>query len=97
MEALHGAGMKVWVLTGDKMETAKSTCYACRLFRSGTELLELTVRTLEEGGRKREDRLHELLLDYHKRAVKDAPPVKAGITRSTVSIKTSLLKWGFSI
>uniref|UniRef100_A0A8C2KJ41 Phospholipid-transporting ATPase n=1 Tax=Cyprinus carpio TaxID=7962 RepID=A0A8C2KJ41_CYPCA len=46
MEALQGAGMKVWVLTGDKMETAKSTCYACRLFQRGTELLELTVRTL---------------------------------------------------
>ncbi|XP_017562617.1 phospholipid-transporting ATPase 11C isoform X3 [Pygocentrus nattereri] len=82
MEALQGAGMKVWVLTGDKMETAKSTCYACRLFQRGTELLELTVRTLEDGGRKREERLHELLLDYHKKAVQDAPPVKAGVTRS---------------
>ncbi|MGH0177070.1 UNVERIFIED_CONTAM: hypothetical protein FKN15_074244 [Acipenser sinensis] len=69
MEALHGAGMKVWVLTGDKMETAKSTCYACRLFLKSTELLELTVRTLEEGGHPREEKLHELLLDYHKRAV----------------------------
>uniref|UniRef100_A0A8C1LZE4 Phospholipid-transporting ATPase n=1 Tax=Cyprinus carpio TaxID=7962 RepID=A0A8C1LZE4_CYPCA len=48
MEALQGAGMKVWVLTGDKMETAKSTCYACRLFQRGTELLELTLRTLED-------------------------------------------------
>uniref|UniRef100_A0AAQ4PXN8 Phospholipid-transporting ATPase n=1 Tax=Gasterosteus aculeatus aculeatus TaxID=481459 RepID=A0AAQ4PXN8_GASAC len=57
MEALQGAGIKVWVLTGDKMETAKSTCYACRLFQRSTELLELTVRTLEDGGRKREERL----------------------------------------
>uniref|UniRef100_A0A3Q3EY65 Phospholipid-transporting ATPase n=1 Tax=Labrus bergylta TaxID=56723 RepID=A0A3Q3EY65_9LABR len=81
MEALQGAGMNVWVLTGDKMETAKSTCYACRLFQRSTELLELTVRTLEDGGRRREERLHELLLDYHKKAVQDAPPVKAGVTR----------------
>ncbi|XP_035264800.1 phospholipid-transporting ATPase 11C isoform X2 [Anguilla anguilla] len=81
MEALQGAGMKVWVLTGDKMETAKSTCYACRLFQRGTELLELTVRTLEEGGQRREERLQELLLDYHKRTVQDAPPAKAGVTR----------------
>uniref|UniRef100_A0A8C9SPY4 Phospholipid-transporting ATPase n=1 Tax=Scleropages formosus TaxID=113540 RepID=A0A8C9SPY4_SCLFO len=57
MEALQSAGIKVWVLTGDKMETAKSTCYACRLFQRSTELLELTVRTLEEGGRKRGERL----------------------------------------
>lgn len=94
MEALQGAGMKVWVLTGDKMETAKSTCYACRLFQRGTELLELTVRTLEDGGRKREERLHELLLDYHKKAVQDAPPVKAGVTRSW---STANQEYGFII
>ncbi|XP_032411222.1 phospholipid-transporting ATPase 11C isoform X6 [Xiphophorus hellerii] len=82
MEALQGAGMKVWVLTGDKMETAKSTCYACGLFKKNTELLELTLRTLEDGGRSREERLHDLLLEYHKKAVQDAPPVKLGITRS---------------
>ncbi|XP_053284176.1 phospholipid-transporting ATPase IG isoform X2 [Pleuronectes platessa] len=82
MEALQGAGMKVWVLTGDKMETAKSTCYACRLFQRNTELLELTVRTLDEGGRRREERLHDLLTEYHKKTVQDAPPAKAGVTRS---------------
>ncbi|XP_069049828.1 phospholipid-transporting ATPase IG isoform X2 [Lepisosteus oculatus] len=82
MEALHGAGMKVWVLTGDKMETAKSTCYACRLFRRNTELLELTVRTLEQGGQRREEQLLELLQDYHKRAVQDAPRGKEGVARS---------------
>ncbi|XP_015237447.1 PREDICTED: phospholipid-transporting ATPase IG isoform X2 [Cyprinodon variegatus] len=82
MEALQGAGMKVWVLTGDKMETAKSTCYACGLFKKNTELLELTLRTLEEGGGRREDRLLELLLEYHKKAFQDAPPVRLGITRS---------------
>uniref|UniRef100_A0A8C0VQX7 Phospholipid-transporting ATPase n=1 Tax=Cyanistes caeruleus TaxID=156563 RepID=A0A8C0VQX7_CYACU len=67
IEALHAAGMKVWVLTGDKMETAKSTCYACRLFQTSTELLELTARTVGESERK-EDRLHELLLEYHKKS-----------------------------
>uniref|UniRef100_A0A8C6WUV2 Phospholipid-transporting ATPase n=1 Tax=Neogobius melanostomus TaxID=47308 RepID=A0A8C6WUV2_9GOBI len=33
IESLHKAGMKVWVLTGDKMETAAATCYASKLFR----------------------------------------------------------------
>lgn len=82
MEALQGAGMKVWVLTGDKMETAKSTCYACRLFQRNTELLELTVRTLEDGDKRREDQLHKLLLDYYNKAVKDTPTVKPGANRS---------------
>uniref|UniRef100_A0A8C4SP12 Phospholipid-transporting ATPase n=1 Tax=Erpetoichthys calabaricus TaxID=27687 RepID=A0A8C4SP12_ERPCA len=82
MESLHRAGMKVWVLTGDKMETAKSTCYACRLFQKSTELLELTVRSLGEDSGKREEKLHELLLDYHKKAVQDRPKSKGGIYRS---------------
>ncbi|KAF2982537.1 hypothetical protein EK904_008387, partial [Melospiza melodia maxima] len=81
IEALHAAGMKVWVLTGDKMETAKSTCYACRLFQTSTELLELTARTVGEGDRK-EDRLHELLLEYHKKLIQELPKNRAGLKRS---------------
>ncbi|XP_008941772.1 PREDICTED: phospholipid-transporting ATPase IG, partial [Merops nubicus] len=81
IEALHAAGMKVWVLTGDKMETAKSTCYACRLFQTSTELLELTARTVGESERK-EDRLHELLMEYHKKLIQDVPKNRGGLKRS---------------
>uniref|UniRef100_A0A8D1G6E9 Phospholipid-transporting ATPase n=1 Tax=Sus scrofa TaxID=9823 RepID=A0A8D1G6E9_PIG len=79
IEALHAAGLKVWVLTGDKMETAKSTCYACRLFQTSTELLELTTKTIEESERK-EDRLHELLIEYRKKLLHEFP-------KSTRSLK----------
>uniref|UniRef100_A0A5F8ARD8 Phospholipid-transporting ATPase n=1 Tax=Macaca mulatta TaxID=9544 RepID=A0A5F8ARD8_MACMU len=79
IEALHAAGLKVWVLTGDKMETAKSTCYACRLFQTNTELLELTTKTIEESERK-EDRLHELLIEYRKKLLHEFP-------KSTRSLK----------
>lgn len=72
--------MKVWVLTGDKMETAKSTCYACRLFQTGTELLELTAKTVGESERK-EDRLHELLMEYHKKLIQDVPKNRGGLKR----------------
>lgn len=60
IEALQKAGIKVWVLTGDKMETAAATCYACRLFRSGTQLLELTTKRLEEQS------LHDVLFELSK-------------------------------
>lgn len=82
MEALQSAGMKVWVLTGDKMETAKSTCYASRLFQQGTELLELTVRTLEEGGQPREERLLQLLLEYQAKT--QYLPVGKGVNHRSV-------------
>lgn len=80
IEALHAAGMKVWVLTGDKMETAKSTCYACRLFQTNTELLELTTKTVGHSERK-EDRLHELLMEYRKRLLQDFPKNRGGRKR----------------
>lgn len=60
IEALQKAGIKVWVLTGDKMETASATCYACKLFRRSTQLLELTTKKLEEQS------LHDVLFDLSK-------------------------------
>uniref|UniRef100_A0A8C8ALW4 Phospholipid-transporting ATPase n=1 Tax=Otus sunia TaxID=257818 RepID=A0A8C8ALW4_9STRI len=83
IEALHAAGMKVWVLTGDKMETAKSTCYACRLFQTSTELLELTAKMVGESERK-EDRLHELLMEYHKKLIQDYGLIIDGSTLSLI-------------
>ncbi|KAG9492249.1 hypothetical protein GDO78_000654 [Eleutherodactylus coqui] len=60
IEALQKAGIKVWVLTGDKMETAAATCYACKLFRRNTHLLELTTKKIEEQS------LHDVLFELSK-------------------------------
>ncbi|XP_027444830.2 probable phospholipid-transporting ATPase IH isoform X4 [Zalophus californianus] len=60
IEALQKAGIKVWVLTGDKMETAAATCYACKLFRRNTQLLELTTKKIEEQS------LHDVLFELSK-------------------------------
>ncbi|MGH0150495.1 UNVERIFIED_CONTAM: hypothetical protein FKN15_017803 [Acipenser sinensis] len=64
IESLHKAGMKVWVLTGDKMETAAATCYACKLFHRNTQILELTTKRTEEQS------LHDVLFDLSKTIVK---------------------------
>lgn len=42
------------------METAAATCYACRLFRRGTQLLELTTKRIEEQS------LHDVLFELSK-------------------------------
>ncbi|CAL9698472.1 unnamed protein product [Knipowitschia caucasica] len=60
IESLHKAGMKVWVLTGDKMETATATCYASKLFRRTTVILELTTKRTEEQS------LHDVLFDLSR-------------------------------
>uniref|UniRef100_A0A452R2G2 Phospholipid-transporting ATPase n=1 Tax=Ursus americanus TaxID=9643 RepID=A0A452R2G2_URSAM len=68
IEALQKAGIKVWVLTGDKMETAAATCYACRLFRRSTQLLELTTKRIEEQS------LHDVLFELSKTGVLCSAP-----------------------
>ncbi|KAK5891192.1 hypothetical protein CgunFtcFv8_018471 [Champsocephalus gunnari] len=60
IESLHKAGMKVWVLTGDKMETAAATCYASKLFHRNTQILELTTKRTEE------QTLHDVLFDLSR-------------------------------
>ncbi|KAK2495667.1 LOW QUALITY PROTEIN: hypothetical protein MC885_014260 [Smutsia gigantea] len=75
IEALQKAGIKVWVLTGDKMETAAATCYACRLFRRSTQLLELTTKRIEEQS------LHDVLFELSKTVLHHS----GSLTRDNIS------------
>ena len=45
LEALRAAGIKVWVLTGDKLETAINIAYSCGHFKRGMQLLTLTAQS----------------------------------------------------
>jgi magnesium-transporting ATPase (P-type) len=42
------AGMKVWVITGDKQETAINIAYSSRLLRSDMKLLKLNAESSDE-------------------------------------------------
>ncbi|XP_018605525.1 probable phospholipid-transporting ATPase IH isoform X3 [Scleropages formosus] len=75
IESLHKAGMKVWVLTGDKMETAAATCYASKLFRRSTQILELTTKRTEE------QNLHDVLFDLSRTVLRQ----HGSLTRDTFS------------
>ncbi|XP_047062772.1 phospholipid-transporting ATPase 10-like [Lolium rigidum] len=55
IDKLAQAGIKIWVLTGDKMETAINIGYACSLLRQGMKQITITLDTpdiiaLEKGG-----------------------------------------------
>ena len=56
IHSLRHAGIKVWVLTGDKIETAVNIAYASRLFSPGMELLQLSAKNMDDCAE---------LLDYH--------------------------------
>ncbi|KAF0924221.1 hypothetical protein E2562_008518 [Oryza meyeriana var. granulata] len=58
IDKLAQAGIKIWVLTGDKMETAINIGYACSLLRQGMKQITITldqaaeIIALEKGGEK---------------------------------------------
>lgn len=56
LQALAAAGIKVWVLTGDKVETAISIAYSCRLFTEDMGLVEF--REAELAGAVGDDDQH---------------------------------------
>ncbi len=45
LEILIRAGIKIWMLTGDKMDTAKSIAFSCRLVTHDFKLLEITEKS----------------------------------------------------
>lgn len=44
IDSLRQGGIRVWVLTGDKIETAVNIAYACKLFVYGMDLIQLSAR-----------------------------------------------------
>ena len=41
IDILNRAGIKIWMLTGDKMDTAKSIAYSCKLLSDDNEIIEI--------------------------------------------------------
>ncbi|XP_010542417.1 PREDICTED: phospholipid-transporting ATPase 6 [Tarenaya hassleriana] len=48
IDKLAQAGLKIWVLTGDKMETAINIGYACSLLRQGMKQISIALTSSEE-------------------------------------------------
>ncbi|KAJ7991044.1 hypothetical protein DPEC_G00293160 [Dallia pectoralis] len=78
IEALQRAGVKVWVLTGDKQETAINIACACSLLRSTDHLLTANCGSKEMC----EALLLDLLKEVESREAErgDAPDVTSGFT-----------------
>lgn len=45
IDALHKAGIKIWMLTGDKQETAVNIAYACKLLEPDDKLFILNTQS----------------------------------------------------
>ncbi|XP_032670766.1 probable phospholipid-transporting ATPase IF isoform X2 [Odontomachus brunneus] len=82
LECLRVAGIKVWVLTGDKAETAENIAFLCGHFKKGTEILRLMGETSGQ--------TCFLILTIFERKVKLEPYKQYGLIIDGTSITTTL-------
>ena len=76
--ALLQAGIHLWVLTGDKQETAINIGHSCRLLSQGMGLIILNTETLDETREQLTNRLNEF----------KTPPVRENDTALIIDGKT---------
>jgi len=55
---LKEAGIRIWVLTGDKVETAINIGYSCKLLDDSLVQLEVTEKTFEEVKASLDHKIH---------------------------------------
>ncbi|XP_011166374.2 probable phospholipid-transporting ATPase IF isoform X2 [Solenopsis invicta] len=82
LECLRVAGIKIWVLTGDKAETAENIAFLCGHFKKGTEVLRLMEETSEQ--------TCFLILTSYDRKVKLEPYKQYGLIIDGVSMVATL-------
>ena len=67
IKKLRESGMKLWVLTGDKRETAVNIAYASHLFYEGIEEVILECNSLEECENDIDSAIATIAKKYHSR------------------------------
>ncbi|CAK5276718.1 unnamed protein product [Mycena citricolor] len=60
IETLHNAGIKLWILTGDKLQTAIEIGYSCNLLKSDMDLMILSAGSFQEARSQIEAALNKL-------------------------------------
>lgn len=82
LQALQDADIKVWMLTGDKLETAQSIGFSCQLLSEGMDILKCaTLDDLRATFNEEESTLNEKL---RSRGKKRALIIEAGALRHMI-------------
>ncbi|PIM99982.1 P-type ATPase [Handroanthus impetiginosus] len=93
IETLSRAGIKIWVLTGDKMETAINIAYACKLINNSMKQFIISsetdaVREIEDRGDQVELArfMKELVKNELKRCNEEAQQYLLSVPRSKLAL-----------
>ncbi len=80
IDRLRRAGIVVWVLTGDKQETAIEIAYSCRLFSSDMDVIKLNARSRDAA---------ETTIKYHLEHIKESIAARGGEEDESGSVITA--------
>ncbi|KAG8759000.1 hypothetical protein FRC12_009867 [Ceratobasidium sp. 428] len=88
IEQLHRAGIKLWILTGDKLQTAIEIGYSCNLLKADMEVMIISA-TSADGARS------QIEAGLNKIASVVGPPAMHGAAR--VEVPSGSSKRGFAV
>uniref|UniRef100_A0A4W3JJI6 Phospholipid-transporting ATPase n=1 Tax=Callorhinchus milii TaxID=7868 RepID=A0A4W3JJI6_CALMI len=99
--SLRKAGLQIWVLTGDKQETAINIAYSCRLLKHDEEILTLNADSREACAALLDQSLHRIRLSspcnvYFSTAGATSADI-ASVNRTSVSAVNSQPSFGLVI
>jgi phospholipid-translocating P-type ATPase (flippase) len=82
IEKLMEANIRVWVLTGDKQETAVEIAKSCRLIQEGMQEIELTIKMKEKKkGPEESDEEYKYRMDNEQKEYRDELIVKIAVSK----------------
>ena len=90
---LRKAGIVVWVLTGDKQETAINIAYSCKLFSKDMEIIKLNARSRDAADRIIQFHLESVENEMKNAAGPDISSKSAKINFTNVNNKRLWKKW----
>ncbi|KAK9748187.1 hypothetical protein RND81_02G042200 [Saponaria officinalis] len=86
IEKLAQAGIKLWVLTGDKMETAINIGYACSLLREGMRKIVINSESNDSNQSKNSEKVSEKSVAHKESVLQD---IKEGLELLNLSSGSS--------
>ncbi|XP_063723941.1 phospholipid-transporting ATPase IF-like isoform X3 [Symsagittifera roscoffensis] len=89
IEYLRHAGIKVWILTGDKIETARNISYSCRHFKRGMRELSLLYQDDEANCREALEQINNITAEAEDRGEKLAIVVDGQSLAQTLKDKVN--------
>eukprot|EP01105_Mastigella_eilhardi_P011967 TRINITY_DN2757_c0_g1_i10.p1 TRINITY_DN2757_c0_g1~~TRINITY_DN2757_c0_g1_i10.p1 ORF type:complete len:927 (+),score=197.00 TRINITY_DN2757_c0_g1_i10:412-3192(+) len=92
IRTLHQAGVKIWMLTGDKQETAINIAHSCKLLTSQMKVMVVNATTVEETARTLAEYLQRRSDDTETEAATGAAVVSSSPSREESVSNTNLLR-----